>query len=378
MEWSDAKPPFPDQAAIYDHIRKAPVRKREVEKQNGNVDEAFKTAARVIEAEYEWPFQSHASMGPACALVEIKDGQVTCWTGSQKPHFTARRRGRRFSTCRPKGAWDLGRGPRLLRPQRRRRCGDGRRGARQGRRPAGARAIHARAGHRLGPQGPGLDPPRARGDRCVRQGDRLRVHQQGLLARRRHSNESQPADTLAGQLTDVPLESGRCFGVPAESYAFANKRTWETIAPLLDRARRCAPRICAIRSDRRSISPANPSSTKWRPRRRRSDRVPPAPHQGAARHRRDQGGGREVRLAVAALAAPRPDRQHRLRPRQHIRTWHPGRDRRRSRHRPLDRENLGAQVHGRARLRTDHQSRRASRPSRATSSRASAARCGKR
>ena len=33
----------------------------------GNVDEAFKTAARVIEAEYEWPFQSHACMGPACA-----------------------------------------------------------------------------------------------------------------------------------------------------------------------------------------------------------------------------------------------------------------------------------------------------------------------
>ena len=41
----------------------------------------------MIEAEYEWPFQSHACMGPACAVVEIKDGQVTCWTGSQKPHF---------------------------------------------------------------------------------------------------------------------------------------------------------------------------------------------------------------------------------------------------------------------------------------------------
>src|SRR5439155_737924 len=39
------------------------------------------------EAEYEWPFQSHACMGPACAMVEVKDGDVTCWTGSQKPHF---------------------------------------------------------------------------------------------------------------------------------------------------------------------------------------------------------------------------------------------------------------------------------------------------
>ncbi len=88
VEWSDAKPPFPDQAALYDHIRSAQVRKREIGgKEAGNVDEAFKTAARVVEAEYEWPFQSHACMGPACAVVEIKDGNVTCWTGSQKPHF---------------------------------------------------------------------------------------------------------------------------------------------------------------------------------------------------------------------------------------------------------------------------------------------------
>src|SRR6266704_3139313 len=88
VEWSDAKPPFPDQAALYDHIRGAQVRKHEIGgKEAGNVDEAFKTAARVIEAEYEWPFQSHASMGPACALVEIKDGLVTCWSGTQKSHF---------------------------------------------------------------------------------------------------------------------------------------------------------------------------------------------------------------------------------------------------------------------------------------------------
>src|SRR5436190_4214683 len=88
VEWSDAKPPFPDQAALYDHIRSAQVRKREIGgREVGNVDDAFKTAARVVEAEYEWPFQSHACMGPACAMAEVKDGNVTCWTGSQKPHF---------------------------------------------------------------------------------------------------------------------------------------------------------------------------------------------------------------------------------------------------------------------------------------------------
>ena len=52
IEWSQAQPPFLDNAsAIYDHIRQAPVRKRVVEKENGNVDEAFKSGARGIEAE---------------------------------------------------------------------------------------------------------------------------------------------------------------------------------------------------------------------------------------------------------------------------------------------------------------------------------------
>ena len=44
VEWSAVQPPFPAQASLYDHIRKAPVRKRQVEKENGNVEEAFKTA----------------------------------------------------------------------------------------------------------------------------------------------------------------------------------------------------------------------------------------------------------------------------------------------------------------------------------------------
>ena len=87
VEWSQVDPPFPEQAWLYDHIRKASVRKRSVDKENGNVDDVFKNAAKVIEAEYEWPFQSHASMGPACALVQIKDGEVTCWSGTQKSHF---------------------------------------------------------------------------------------------------------------------------------------------------------------------------------------------------------------------------------------------------------------------------------------------------
>jgi len=67
------------------------VRKSATEgKTAGNVDEAFKTAAKVIEAEYEWPFQSHAPMGPACAVVAINGDKVDCWSGTQRQENKAK------------------------------------------------------------------------------------------------------------------------------------------------------------------------------------------------------------------------------------------------------------------------------------------------
>ena len=53
----------------------------------GNVDEALKTASKVVEAEYEWPLQSHASMGPACAIADMNSAEPRMWSGSQKPHY---------------------------------------------------------------------------------------------------------------------------------------------------------------------------------------------------------------------------------------------------------------------------------------------------
>ena len=87
VEWSEVKPPFPSEADLYNHIRNAPVVRQEANGKLEDIEAAFRRAAQVIEAEYEWPFQSHASMGPACAVVDIKGDEVTVWTGSQKPHF---------------------------------------------------------------------------------------------------------------------------------------------------------------------------------------------------------------------------------------------------------------------------------------------------
>ncbi len=237
VEWSNASPPFPEQASLYDHIRKTAARTRQVEKENGNVEEAFKNAARVIEAEYEWPFQSHASMGPACAVVEIKDGLVTCWTGSQKSHFV--REGLADTLGIPvekiHAIWVPGPGS------------YGRNDADDAAMDA---AVLAQATGRpvrvqyMREQGTGWDP---KGPASIHRA-RVAIDASGKVVAYEflskgfsrvdvNTNGGHARDTLAGHFRDVALKSGDGFGVPAESYVFDNKRlAWETIPPLLDRA----------------------------------------------------------------------------------------------------------------------------------------------
>ena len=237
VEWSQVAPPFPDQAALYDHIRKAPVRKSEVVKSVGDVDAAFDSAARVVEAEYEWPFQSHACMGPACALVEIKDGKVTCWSGTQKSHFVQQGLAAILETPveNVHVKWVVGPGS------------YGRSDADDAAMDA---AVLAKAVDKpvrvqyTRNEGTGWDPKGPASIHHVRaaidaQGNVVAYDfvSKGFSRVDVNTNGSKPFDTLAGQTRGIALKSGDGFGVPAESYEFANKRTsWETIAPLLDRA----------------------------------------------------------------------------------------------------------------------------------------------
>jgi len=237
VEWSQVNAPFPEQASLYDHIRKASVSKRQIEKENGNVDEAFKSAAKVIEAEYEWPFQSHASMGPACALVEIKDGQVTCWSGTQKSHFQqqglAAMLGVPVESVRV--IW---------------KAGPGSYGRNDADDAAMDAAVMAKAVGKpvrvqyMRDQGTGWDPKGPASVHKVRAAidaaGKVTAYEFMTKAFSRvnvDTNGSKPFDTLAGQALGIDLKPGDGFGVPAESYAFENKRAgWETIPPLLDRS----------------------------------------------------------------------------------------------------------------------------------------------
>jgi nicotinate dehydrogenase subunit B len=208
-----------------------------VEQQNGDVDAAFKSAARVIEAEYEWPFQSHASMGPACSLVEIKDGYVTCWSGTQKSHFVQN------------GLADILQVPVekvhvIFKP------GPGSYGRNDADDCAMDAAVLAKAVGRpvrlqyMRNQGTGWDPKGPASIHMAKAGlnaaGEVIAYEFTSKAFSRvdvDTNGGKPQDTLTGQTLGVALKSGDGFGVPAESYAVANKRlAWETIPPLLDRA----------------------------------------------------------------------------------------------------------------------------------------------
>ena len=92
--------PEPERA-LRPHPQGAGAQARGSSKPIGNVDEAFKTAATRDRGRVRMAVPVARRMGPACALVEIKDGKVTCWSGSQKSHFVpagrrrhARRAGR--------------------------------------------------------------------------------------------------------------------------------------------------------------------------------------------------------------------------------------------------------------------------------------------
>ncbi|TMH21089.1 MAG: twin-arginine translocation signal domain-containing protein [Betaproteobacteria bacterium] len=170
ISWKEAKKnPFPPMAEIYDHIRKAPVVKREDAVKKGDVDGVFKTAVA----------REHGARlrGCRCArrrrhgLDRLAEAALRPDRGGAAP-----RRGARES------ARHLGNRSRFLRAQRRRRRGARRGAPLQAHGAPGARAGHAQRRDRLGSEGPGVGAPRPRRARCFGQGDRLRVRLEGLLA----------------------------------------------------------------------------------------------------------------------------------------------------------------------------------------------------
>jgi isoquinoline 1-oxidoreductase beta subunit len=90
FEWDHAPYP-PSTAAMFemasgcftDHHRDSRF------KDDGDVDDALK-GGRPIRAEYRVPFLAHAPLEPMNATVQLKDGRLDIWTGTQVPIFIVR------------------------------------------------------------------------------------------------------------------------------------------------------------------------------------------------------------------------------------------------------------------------------------------------
>jgi isoquinoline 1-oxidoreductase beta subunit len=87
FDWGPAPYP-PTTAAMFENVAASfiPARQDSRFKNEGNVEAAL-TDTRVIEAEYKVPYLAHAPLEPMNVVVQLKDGRLDVWTGTQIPLF---------------------------------------------------------------------------------------------------------------------------------------------------------------------------------------------------------------------------------------------------------------------------------------------------
>ena len=73
-------------AAVSDWLRAGPFDGEQSIVNKGDAVAALAAAPSKISGTFYWPVQSHASMGPSCAVADVRDGAATVWTASQGTH----------------------------------------------------------------------------------------------------------------------------------------------------------------------------------------------------------------------------------------------------------------------------------------------------
>ena len=81
-----AAAPFPTSEGLFDYMRGATPTSTKGPVDVGTPDEALKAAAKVVEADYEVPFQGHTAIAPAHALADPSNGQMTIYSNEMKAY----------------------------------------------------------------------------------------------------------------------------------------------------------------------------------------------------------------------------------------------------------------------------------------------------
>jgi len=77
---------LPDQATVFETWRQRPVAKEEVTQNVGDARAALDASAKRLKATYDFAVQTHATIGPSCAVADFQGGKLTVWTSSQATH----------------------------------------------------------------------------------------------------------------------------------------------------------------------------------------------------------------------------------------------------------------------------------------------------
>ncbi|MEQ8507484.1 MAG: molybdopterin-dependent oxidoreductase [Rhodospirillaceae bacterium] len=86
-EWTRPEvAPFPASDDLFNYMRAAKPTASDEPRLTGDPDAAFATAAQVLDAEYEIPFQGHTAIGPAHALADPSGGQMTIYSNDMKTY----------------------------------------------------------------------------------------------------------------------------------------------------------------------------------------------------------------------------------------------------------------------------------------------------
>jgi len=81
-----ASAPFPSSEDLFTYMRGAMIQSSTPPMVSGNPDAALKSAAKTIEADYEIPFQGHTSIGPAHAMADPSNDQLTIYSNDMKSY----------------------------------------------------------------------------------------------------------------------------------------------------------------------------------------------------------------------------------------------------------------------------------------------------
>jgi len=85
-EWTG----LPEMRNLDSHVRESALDRDQVVVSKGDPAAALSAAAKRISATYTWPFQSHASLGPSCAVADVRVDGTTVWSSSQQQHSLRR------------------------------------------------------------------------------------------------------------------------------------------------------------------------------------------------------------------------------------------------------------------------------------------------